>query len=337
MKLAAGASTKQSPAAMSLNTNKTAHPTLRLDHFLRTTDSGFQHGEAPSSGDRFVRRMAAYGQVRPSVSFTSESRAQRPFRDCDAVDCSSLPPLALDPKGDPREGTLEYVKPDGVDLSFAELYKNHGLMTPSERYREHLAMKTGAEKYQRDKAAACIYNKRLTVLERQYPHGVIGVDGPTYPDTKLYAQQRGQLEAASDAHARHAEMRHAELDRQTTADDATAGRNYGGPHMLKRSEDICVQRKYIDEKKHPQHFLNTHERLFPSHVPTWDSHRAAMLRSHEVREKRHVPVTGAKNTMPYKVASRLDDSLVPAADMALRPPPMIDALSRSAPSVVPVR
>ena len=32
-------------------------------------------GETATTGDRFVRKMATYGQVRPSVSFTSESCA----------------------------------------------------------------------------------------------------------------------------------------------------------------------------------------------------------------------------------------------------------------------
>ena len=35
---------------------------------------------------------------------------------------------------------------------------------------------------------------------------------------------------------------------------------------------------------HPFRFLNTHERVFPKAVPTFDPERAKVLHHHEVRE-----------------------------------------------------
>ena len=37
--------------------------------------------QAPTQGDRFIRKMATYGQIRPSVSFVSESRVVRPVKE----------------------------------------------------------------------------------------------------------------------------------------------------------------------------------------------------------------------------------------------------------------
>lgn len=334
------ASATATAGSMALQRNRGAHPTTRLDSFLKSTDVVFQHGEAPQQGDRFVRKMATYGQVRPSVSFTNESRAQKPFKEQHAVDMSSLANPALDPKGDPRQGTLEIpLPPADIDSSFVKMRDNHSLMLPSERYAEHLAMKAGAEKFKQDNEAARLYKKRLLVLERHYPHGVQGIDGPHYPGTNLYAQRQDQLHHQADRQGRHADGRHDHLHHQGQSNDAVSMRNYAEPHNLRRSEDICIQRKNVDPEKHPFRYLNTHERLFPSHVPTWDPHRAAHLRSHDVREKSHCHLTGKDNSLRFRVAPRWDED-VPQKTVwhvgdAGRPSSLnpADPLSRSCPNV----
>lgn len=283
---------------------------MRLDNFLRSTDVVFQTAEAPQAGDRFVRKMATYGQVRPSVSFTSQSRAVKPFADEGALDMSTLPNPLLDPKGDPREGTLEYPPPPStLNNDYIRMMENHSLMLPSERRKEALMIKEGKEKFFEDRANLYLYRKRLTTLERHYPDGVTGIDGPTYPDTKLYAKQREHL-LANEAHAgRHAALRHEQLAKGRQSDEALSFQQYGAPHDMARSQDLCIQRKCVEAQKHPYRFMDTHERLFPSYTPTWDPNRAAMQRSHDVRDKQHNIINGAHNELSFRVAPRWDDNL----------------------------
>lgn len=271
-----------------------SHPTMRLDSFVRATDTGFQHGEAPAVGDRFVRRMASYGSVRPSACFTSESRATRLDRHNLTFEASNLPALWNDPKGDPREGTLEYQLPPKEDSSFLKMLKNDSLMLPSERYKEHMELKAGMDQFLQDRAEQSIYHKRMKVLEKHHPNGVIGVDGPMFPETRLYAQRRAQLVAGCDARERHGRNRHGHITDHRASDETLNCEKYGEEHGMERSRDLCIQRKRVDPEMHPQRYLNTHSRLFPeARAATWDPARAANIRAHDVRDRRHNIVSGA--------------------------------------------
>lgn len=325
MAAASFGSATASAASLSLIGNKSAHPTLRLDSFLRTTDAGYQHGEAQTHGDRFVRRMATYGNVRPSPCFISEPRVARAMKQHNAVDMSNLPATWHDPRGEKKEGRLEYPgPPKDMDDSFMKLYSNHSLMLPSERYQEHLLMKEKSQKFKEDREQLFRYKKRLNVLNHHYPHGVVGLDGPLHPDTELYADRRQHLLDQAERKAVHGEQRHANLFSSTMADDSTAQRDYGGPHQLKRSQVLGIQSKRVDPEEHPHRFLNTHDRLFPTDTATWDPERASVLRSHEVRDRRHNIINGASNAVDYRVAGQ--------HGLAEQAP---DPLSRSAPCVVP--
>jgi len=295
-----------------LSSTRGAHPTLRLDSFLRSTDAGYQHAEAQTHGDRFIRKMATYGHVRPSVSFTSEPRVTRAMKEHLAIDMSNLPNPFLDPRGDLREGTLSYPQPPKeVDDGFVQCYKNHSLMLPSERYKEHLYMKKAEKKWHEDRETVFRYRKRMQVLERHYPGGVVGMDGPTHPGTELYGDRRQHLINQQDRRSAH-DVRRAEfLDGQQMAQDATAFRNYGSAATLPRSRDICIQRKCVDQQLHPVRFMDTHERLFPDFMPEWDPEYAAAIRSHETRGRSYDPITGAENTPVYKVAERWEPPPLP--------------------------
>eukprot|EP00931_Biecheleriopsis_adriatica_P031429 TRINITY_DN18433_c0_g1_i1.p1 TRINITY_DN18433_c0_g1~~TRINITY_DN18433_c0_g1_i1.p1 ORF type:complete len:360 (+),score=71.87 TRINITY_DN18433_c0_g1_i1:122-1081(+) len=289
---------------MAFSSTRGAHPTLRMDSFLRATDAGFQHAEAPQQGDRFIRKMATYGQVRPSASFTNEARVVRPMKAHCAVDMSNLPQQRYDPKGDPREGTFEIpAPPPKADDSFIKMYQNHALMLPSERYAEHLKMKAGEQKWREERDAIFRYRKRMNVLERKHPEGILGIDGPTHPDTVLYRDRHEHYMAQAQRKAVHSEGRFGHLHEQSYSHDAVAQRNYGTDPSMDRSKDICIQRKHVDPVKHPFRFLDTHERLFPQFTPTWDPERAAAQRSHDVRDKQHNIISGADNSLTYKVAT----------------------------------
>jgi len=220
-----------------------------------------------------------------------------------AVDMSNLPHHRHDPRGDPREGTFEIpAPPPEVDDSFIKMYENHALMLPSERYAEHLKMKSGEQKWREERDAIFRYRKRMNVLERKHAEGILGVDGPTHPDTILYRDRHEHYKAQAERMAKHAEGRFGHLHEQTYAHDAVAQRNFGTDPGMDRSKDICIQRKNVDPSMHPFRFLDTHERLFPKFTPSWDPERAAALRSHDVRDKQHDIVSGNDNGLSYKVA-----------------------------------
>lgn len=289
-------------ASLTLKSSKGAHPTVRLDGFLKSTDTGFQHGEAQTHGDRFVRKMATYGQVRPSVSFTSESRAQREFKEKSAVDVSNLPPQWMDPRGEDKELTFEYpLPPKEINQEYLKLIRNQSLMLPSERLREHKLIKEGEKQWRKDRENTFLYKRRMNKLEREYQQGIVGIDGPMYPGTALYAEPRAFLEAQAERRGRMAEERFEHLSKQAREDDAVAGRNYG-QHSCERSRDIPMQRKRVDPNLHPYRFVDTHDRLFPTYVPVWDPERAAVARSHDVRNKQHNIINGAENKMEHRVA-----------------------------------
>lgn len=283
--------------------NRGAHPTTRLDTFLKHTDPGYRVAEQQSYGDRFVRKMATYGHVRPSVSFTSESRAARP-NDCSqaTIGASNLPPTWNDPKGDPKEGTFSFPPPPlEVNSDFLKMYENKSLMLPSERRAEHNAMKEGKKKWEEDRKNLFLYKKRMRILERQFPAGILGVDGPMYPDTKLWERERAYYANNSERLARHAEGRFENLADKFEADDATAQRDYGNHPQMERSQEMGMPRRRVDPSIHPFRFLDTHNRLFPQAVATWDPERAYALRSHEVRDKRYNIINGSDNGLSYNV------------------------------------
>ncbi|CAJ1374946.1 unnamed protein product [Effrenium voratum] len=300
----AGASSQAaSVGGLALGASRGAHPTIRLDSFMKSTDPCYQHAEAPTQGDRFIRKMATYGQIRPSVSFVSEARVVRPMKESGAMDMSVLPNPVMDPRGDPREGTFEIpAPPPEVDDSFIKMYQNHSLMLPSERYKEHLKMKAGEKKWREERDAIFRYRKRMNVLERKHPEGILGIDGPTHPDTMLYRDRYEHFAAQAERKAAQAEHRFAQLHGQNYSDDAVAMRHYGTDPLLERSQDVCIQRKRVDPEQHPFRFLDTHSRLFPKYSPTWDPERASALRSHEVRDKAHNIINGADNSLTYEVA-----------------------------------
>jgi len=90
------------------------------------------------------------------------------------------------------------------------------------------------------------------------------------------------------------------------ADDATAMRDFGTDPGESRSKDLCIQRKRVDAETHPYRFMDTHERLFPSSMPTWDPDRARAQRSHEIRDRQHNIINGANNSLTYNIAHRWD-------------------------------
>jgi hypothetical protein len=263
--------------------------------------------------------MATYGQVRPSVSFTTESRAQRVFKEGLAIDTSNLPPVWSDPRGEPKELTFEYpLPPAEIDESHFAMVRNQSLMLPSERYREHLAMKAGEKKWRKDREDAFMYKKRMQKIEREYQQGIVGVDGPLFPGSKLYEQQRSFLEAQAEARGVKSEGRFQHLAHQNRADDATAMRDWGTPAThLARSHDVGIQRKCVREDRHPARFLDTHDRLFPTYMPLWDPERAAVLRSHDVRGKRHNHLNQAENFMEHRVAPNWEQDAKKEAEMKM--------------------
>lgn len=281
-------------ANLSLGVRPGSHPLMKLDNFMKGTESMYQSSPG-TMGTSFVRKMATYGRSRPSQVFTAESRATRPFLGKEATyHMEDAPAIFNDPRADPRELTLEYPVPHDVDTSFLELYKNHNLMVPSERFNEFLTMKDGERQWRKDRADIFLHKKRHQMIERHHKQGVVGIDGPHHEGTQLYAGIRSVNEVKRARSETHAAERKAHLDYQMASSDTVSFRNFGEPPgaEMKRSADIPVQRKQIDPDVHPFRFLNTHDRINPADVPFWDASRSQTLRSHDVRHKKFNIITG---------------------------------------------
>lgn len=288
---------------LALAASQGSHPATRLDAFLRSTEPVYQNAEAPQEGDRFIRQMSTYGLVRPSAAFITESRAHRPFNKDSAIDMSNLPAPWHDPTGGPREGTLVVPQPRGdASKEFVELYKNDKLMLPSERREEAKRIVQGEKQWRADRQANFAYNKTMKALELKYPNGVLGVDGPMFPETRIWAERRERLQEIRRHRQSHAEGRFAHLAEQSAADDASTLRRWGSEPTLHRSQDIPIQRKSVDPNVHPARFYDTYSRLFPTYKPVWDPERAASLRSHDVRQKRYDIINGTDNSVSFEVA-----------------------------------
>jgi len=272
------------------------HATMSLDSFMKGTDAMYQSSPGVK-GQSFVRKMATYGRSRPSNVFTAESRQGRPFLGKEATyDMSNEQATFNDPRADPRELSLEYPAPPNVDMSFLAFYENHGLMVPSERFREFIHTKKGEEQWRADREAIFLDKKRHFMIERHHKQGVVGIDGPGHEGTKLFAGIRSVNERRRAKSLVHSTGRQDHLGYQMQSSDTVALRNYGEPPPpdMARSADIPVQRKNIDPDVHPFRFLDTHDRINPTDVPYWDIARSQTLRSHEVRNKKYNIISGTE-------------------------------------------
>eukprot|EP00746_Dinoflagellata_sp_MGD_P167034 gnl/MRDRNA2_/MRDRNA2_97339_c0_seq1.p1 gnl/MRDRNA2_/MRDRNA2_97339_c0~~gnl/MRDRNA2_/MRDRNA2_97339_c0_seq1.p1 ORF type:complete len:329 (-),score=54.47 gnl/MRDRNA2_/MRDRNA2_97339_c0_seq1:57-1043(-) len=274
------------------------HPALRLDSLLTKSDALFRPGDQPVRGDAFVRKMVAFGRTRPSTGFLSESRAGRPLPESRVVnDASCLPPTWIDSRADPREGSYVIQQPGNPDNSYFECYKNHGLMTPSERYREFLYMKEAEKKYKQDKRALSEFKKKKMVLTRKHISGIVGVDSLTQEGTENFVQEREHLLHDQGYRDDHAERRHHFLAEKNHATDEAALRHWGEPmEENPRSKSIPLQTKFTKPEVHPFRFLDTHARLFPHHAPKWDPNRAVALLMHDCRGRGHDIISGKERS-----------------------------------------
>lgn len=283
-------------APHSLYERKGVHPTIRLDGMLRKDDALYRPGEQPIRGDAFVRKMVAFGRTRPSTGFLSESRAGRPLPESRVVnDASRLPPTWIDSRADPREGSYVLTQPPKPDNTYFECYKNHGLMIPSERYREFLYMKEAEKKYQKDKRALSEFKKKKMILTRKHVSGIVGVDSLTQEGTENFQEERENLLHEHDYREAHAERRQHFLAEKNHATDEAALRHWGEPVEEKgrqRGKTIPLQNKFTNPAVHPFRFLDTHARLFPNLAPKWDPDRAVALMMHDCRGRSYDLISG---------------------------------------------
>lgn len=287
----------QSAGAL-IGSKKNCHPTIRLDHALRTDDALYRPAEQPIRGDAFVRKMVSFGRLRPSTGFQTESRAARPMLDPRVVnDASDLPPTWSDSHADPREGSYVIKEPEMPDPSFVEMYKNHALMTPSERYREFLYMKESEKKWREDKRALSEYKKRSMILTRTHSSGILGVDSLTQEGTENFGEQRENMLRVTAYKDAHDARRKKFLTEKYHASDEAALRHWG-VHLEEnpRGSSIPTQNKFIKKDVHPSRFLDTHTRLFPILAPKWDPERAVALMMHDCRGRGHDLISGKERS-----------------------------------------
>merc|ERR1712096_60405 len=242
------------------------------------------------------------GGARPSPCFISESRQQH--KAGKAFDMSNLPPNWYDTwKGDKREGCHKYPSYGSISTGHLEIFKNHKLMLPSERLKEHQQLKEGILKWQKGRNELFEYNKQRRVLERKHKSGILGIDCPLRPGTELYKEpyEAYRKKAASTS----GNLRREYLTEKRQSCDALAkgyAEDLPDPSTLPRSIEIPLQRKDVDPVRHPYRFFDTTARLWPNACPAWDPMRAKALRTHQLREKHYDIITQCDNYLEIRAA-----------------------------------
>lgn len=264
--------------------DRSVHPTIRFDAFLRTHDDSFKTTKSPVT-DTYMRTFPLYGSMRPSPGFTSVSRVV-PFKG-EAVDMSNLPPTWNDMRGDKREGSYKYNEVSECDPEFFKILGNHSLMLPSERQEEAQRFKAGRQAFDKSRRDYAEYTNRRRILTRHHKSGIIGIDGPMKSDSELYDYESMRRQVQADKKEKFDNERNEYLLQKTRSSDAVANRGYDEHPSIDYHAMVPLQRKCVDPEAHPFRFLNTHERVFPKAVPTFDPVRARILHHHEVRDKKY--------------------------------------------------
>lgn len=270
------------------------HPTIRLDALMRSGDDLYKPGDSNLRGDTFLRKMNTFGRVRPSTTFSNESRAGRPMQDPRCVhDASNLPPSWMDSRADPREGSFIIEKPPAPDDSFIALYKNHSLMLPSERLREAKVICDSEKKWRQDKRQLFDYKKRKMCVQRKHRTGILGVDSLLHEGSENFVEEHQHYIHDRALKEAHAARRRDFLAEQNRASDDVAFRDYNKPlEETKSGSFIPLQHKHTNVLWHPHRFIDTHARLFPKHNPSWDPERAKALWTHDRRGREWDMISG---------------------------------------------
>jgi len=283
------------------------HPTLRLSSFLLATSPLYKieqpkaAGAASDQHNNMLRTMPIYGTVRPSNFFTSESRKQRTFSG-QGMDMSNEPPVWFDSCiGSDRAGCVSYPKYSDVDDSYIERFKKIHLMLPSERYDDHMAIKTGMANWRSQRRELFEYNKRKRIMERKHRGGIVGIDYPLREGTSLYKHDYERFQAQREKSENHAQGRLTHLADQRRASECITEPFGSAPAAERGSDCYGFQRKQIEKETHPFRFLDTFNRLYPVMIPTWDIERAKAIRSHDVRQKTFNILNFSDNSVDLKV------------------------------------
>jgi len=286
--------------------DRTVHPAIRFDTFLNRNEATFQTTKKDVK-DSYVRTFPLYGSMRPSPAFTTIARVNK-FEGV-AVDMSNLPPTWNDMRGDTREGSYSYNVTSPADPEFFKILGNQSLMLPSERREEAKRFKDGWDDFQKSRTEHAEYTKRRRTLTRHHKSGIVGIDGPMKADSELYEADAARVKMQAEVKEAHDLGRKHHLGRQFRSSDAVALRGWSEPPSMDAHATVPLQRKNIDPEKHPFRFLNTHERLFPAFVPTFDPERAKILHHHQVRERKHDILHQGSNRV-HGIRQRIVDDLV---------------------------
>ncbi|EQC36826.1 hypothetical protein SDRG_05658 [Saprolegnia diclina VS20] len=183
---------------------------------------------------------------------------------------------------------LVVLRPESVQnnatVAAATLGYNHvasatlqeGIMTPAQR-RERQQFTTASEKAAALQKRAGMKERRLVQLMRhQYPGGVMGLDGPSNPDTQIYGASASLLDRQQQHEQRQRNARETNLRCKTTSipklgySYLTQDDSVKPAHVTK----VCQERI-----KFPGSQLDTYGRLFNETPPVWYPERAQHLRN----------------------------------------------------------
>ncbi|CAD7954966.1 unnamed protein product [Amoebophrya sp. A25] len=293
---------------MSYTVQRGPHEAIQIDQILKGRDP-FYKAQNFRESDKFSRTLPlanCHGSCRPSPAFTCEGR-DRHFPG-QAIDMSNKPPIWYDSwKGDNREGCHKLPGYGAMNQDHLEIFKNFRIQLPSERLREHQRLKEGIAYAAKGKAEHSAFMRQSKIVQRQYKSGLLGIDGPTRPDTELYKERYEMFKAQEDAS--NADKRRDFLAEKERASDVITKPQHENvkndvgrfPAANPRSHDIPIQRKDVDPVRHPYRFFDTQYRLFADVERGREMTRARALRSHELRDKHYDIINHCDNSLDMRV------------------------------------
>ena len=195
----------------------------------------------PDRDGNFLRSLPIQGSQRLAPEFATVTRNTR-FEPACALDMTNMPHTwyDVDKKKDCNAGRFEYHGSKDIDLSCLEALKHQRLMLPSERFTEAQKIKQGLKDYKEAKEQNAKQAKQIRVTTHNHWKGLIGVDGPLYPDTQTYpfAEDRQRILQQQAYKENHAARRKAFLTDKWQQDKVFDNCDFANSTILANSVQI---------------------------------------------------------------------------------------------------
>lgn len=168
-----------------------------------------------------------------------------------------------------REAQMERVTPDRRRQLFE-----------GEKKREQMLKKLKEEK--------AMITKQNRIIKSGYPEGILGVDAPNLPDTKLYWKEQKEIERSRSLQANRWQQRAQNIMKNTST---SPGITFSNPNSAELPGEKVRAKKKVDEI--PEQYHDTFGALFVPKTEKRDPDRAQRLKELNRGERNFDIISGA--------------------------------------------